>query len=417
MTRPPLIPSTVEPFFGSLEVHTYTYPNGLVLKVVPDRSAPVVAYQTWYGVGSAAEVSGKTGLAHLFEHMMFKGTRGYADGEYMRRLEAMGVEGLNAWTWMDQTVYVQAVPANQLEALATLEAMRSRRNVAAADMGDVEIKRATLLDRALADLSFDKAKRGADLVNLERRYTGDSPAIQQKRHEISVIDQAIAARREQIAVLGRTGALTDAERSDKEETTVEIEGLLDKVKEQIETVRADAKALNGKRIRLDFLEEERRETRRMLDETRRALDVIRLESRNALPGLIDKRNPHALNPVEVEYGYWNDPNNARYHILLALDAVPGFERARIDKDIALMSELYRRYVIGYKPKNPERYTQNGQQAFFYEVGGLSGLMHRERQFLSKTSSPASLVKFVLPDLIDDDNPDALCRSEVEVRSK
>ena len=57
------------------------------------------------------------------------------------------------------------------------------------------------------------------------------------------------------AVLGRTGALTDAESGDDEETTAEIEALLHKVSEQIETVRADAKALNGKRIQLDFLQE------------------------------------------------------------------------------------------------------------------------------------------------------------------
>ena len=114
----------VEPFFGDLQVHTYTFRNGLTLKVVPDHSAPVVAYQTWYGVGSADEVEGKSGLAHLFEHMMFKGTEAYGEGEFQARLDALGATGLNAWTWYDQTVYMQAVPADHVDAVADLESTR-----------------------------------------------------------------------------------------------------------------------------------------------------------------------------------------------------------------------------------------------------------------------------------------------------
>jgi zinc protease len=113
----------VEPFFD-LQVHTFTWPNGLTLKVVPDKTAPVVAYQTWFGVGSADEVAPKAGLAHLFEHLMFKGTDQYADGEYMAKLEAMGAEGLNAFTWVDETVYVQAVPKQYLGDVARLESIR-----------------------------------------------------------------------------------------------------------------------------------------------------------------------------------------------------------------------------------------------------------------------------------------------------
>ncbi len=115
---------SVAPFVGPLQVHTFSFSNGLRLKVVPDATAPVVAYQTWFRVGSADEVKGKTGLAHLFEHLMFKATEGYTDGEYMARLEAMGADGLNAWTWLDQTVYLQAVPKERLEDVAGLESMR-----------------------------------------------------------------------------------------------------------------------------------------------------------------------------------------------------------------------------------------------------------------------------------------------------
>ncbi|MBN2797793.1 MAG: insulinase family protein [Deltaproteobacteria bacterium] len=117
----------VQPFFGGLEVHVYRLPNGLDLRVVPDRAAPVVAIQTWYRVGSSQESSGKTGLAHLFEHLMFKGTLDYPDGAFQSRLDAVGATGLNAWTWLDQTVYTEAVPVGALRTALELEASRMHR--------------------------------------------------------------------------------------------------------------------------------------------------------------------------------------------------------------------------------------------------------------------------------------------------
>ena len=102
-------------FIGDLELYTFRLNNGLTLKVVPDTSAPVVAYQTWFDVGSADESPSKTGLAHLFEHMMFKGTTAYPDGAFSAELEALGANGLNAWTWLDQTVFVQSIPSENLE--------------------------------------------------------------------------------------------------------------------------------------------------------------------------------------------------------------------------------------------------------------------------------------------------------------
>ena len=121
-------------FMGSIEVNRFQYDNGLTLIVASDHSAPVVAYQTWFGVGSSHEVKTKTGLAHLFEHMMFKGTESYEEGHYDKTLDALGADGLNAWTWLDETTYIQSVPtvndgtsenANQaLRTLAELEATR-----------------------------------------------------------------------------------------------------------------------------------------------------------------------------------------------------------------------------------------------------------------------------------------------------
>lgn len=188
---------------------------------------------------------------------------------------------------IEKVAQLESMMMRRAEIASTLAAMESNTSLGNADMGDGEIKRAILLDRGLADLAFDKVKREAELVTLLLRYSENSREVHQKRLQIEVIDQAIANRREQISVLGRTGALTNADAGSEEDSKGEIRALLDKVSEQLETARADARVLNGKRIELNFLKEERAETRRMLDETRRALDVIRVESRNVMPGLIE----------------------------------------------------------------------------------------------------------------------------------
>ncbi len=125
-------------FLGGLEAHHYVFDNGLRLFVVPDDSAPVVAYHTWFGVGSSDEKPGKTGLAHLFEHMMFKGTSVYPDGHYDQTVEGLGAEGLNAWTWLDETVYIQSIPVAGLATLAELESTRMTQLVVDAQALDSE---------------------------------------------------------------------------------------------------------------------------------------------------------------------------------------------------------------------------------------------------------------------------------------
>jgi zinc protease len=114
----------VVPLVGSAKVHRYTYPNGLKLLVVEDHSSPTFAYQTWFRIGSRDEIPGKTGLAHLFEHMMFKETKNHKEGEFDRILEAVGVEGENAFTNRDYTAYIQELPKNQLDLIASLESDR-----------------------------------------------------------------------------------------------------------------------------------------------------------------------------------------------------------------------------------------------------------------------------------------------------
>lgn len=110
-------------FGPALPLRTWRLGNGLRVHVVPDGSAPVVAYQTWFRVGSRHERQGKTGLAHFFEHLMFKGTERYPQGQLDRLLEGVGAE-TNAETWTDWTRYYETLPATQLPLAITLEADR-----------------------------------------------------------------------------------------------------------------------------------------------------------------------------------------------------------------------------------------------------------------------------------------------------
>jgi zinc protease len=88
-----------------------------------DDSAPVVSYHTWFRVGSRHERVGKTGLAHLFEHLMFNETEHLSAGEFDRKMEEAGAES-NASTWLDWTQYNAAVPKDQLPLVVELESER-----------------------------------------------------------------------------------------------------------------------------------------------------------------------------------------------------------------------------------------------------------------------------------------------------
>lgn len=111
--------------FGREEVHRYRLGNGLRLRVLVDRSAPVVSYHTWFSVGSRHERHGKTGLAHFFEHMMFTETKTLEKGAFDRKLEEAGAES-NAATWVDWTYYYENLPKDRLGLAITLEADRMR---------------------------------------------------------------------------------------------------------------------------------------------------------------------------------------------------------------------------------------------------------------------------------------------------
>jgi zinc protease len=116
------------PFGARLRVERFRFKNGMELLACEDRSAPVVAYHTFYKVGSRHEREGKTGLAHLFEHLMFNEVEGRAPGEFDRKLEEAGAES-NASTWLDWTHYNIAVPKEKLGLVIGLEAERMSRLV------------------------------------------------------------------------------------------------------------------------------------------------------------------------------------------------------------------------------------------------------------------------------------------------
>jgi len=111
------IPSTRYP------IERFTLPNGLRVVLTPDRSAPVIGVAVVYDVGIRSEPEGRTGFAHLFEHLMFKATRDLPAESFDRLTEDVG--GLNnASTFDDFTNYYEVVPANHLQRLLWAEAER-----------------------------------------------------------------------------------------------------------------------------------------------------------------------------------------------------------------------------------------------------------------------------------------------------
>ena len=101
----------------------FTLDNGLTLIVHEDRKAPVVAVNVWYHVGSKNEKPGKTGFAHLFEHLMFNGTENYP-GEFFEPFERVGATGMNGTTNVDRTNYFEVVPKNALDLALWMESDR-----------------------------------------------------------------------------------------------------------------------------------------------------------------------------------------------------------------------------------------------------------------------------------------------------
>ncbi|HET9033237.1 MAG TPA: pitrilysin family protein [Dokdonella sp.] len=101
----------------------FTLPNGLTAIIHEDHKAPVVAVSIWYHVGSADEPVGKTGFAHLFEHLMFSGSENHK-GTYFQPFEQVGATDMNGTTWFDRTNYFETVPTTALDMALWMESDR-----------------------------------------------------------------------------------------------------------------------------------------------------------------------------------------------------------------------------------------------------------------------------------------------------
>ena len=108
----------------TIKFEKYTLPNGLVVILSEDHRLPLVSTNIWYHVGPANELPGRTGFAHLFEHMMFEGSKHVPGNSHIRFLEAAGASDLNGTTDFDRTNYFETLPSNQLELALWLESDR-----------------------------------------------------------------------------------------------------------------------------------------------------------------------------------------------------------------------------------------------------------------------------------------------------
>jgi zinc protease len=106
-------------------VSDFTLANGLEVVVIPDHRAPVVTHMIWYKAGSADEAAGKSGIAHFFEHLMFKGTKNHPAGEFSQQVAEIGGQE-NAFTSYDYTAFYQQVAPSALETMMRYEADRMR---------------------------------------------------------------------------------------------------------------------------------------------------------------------------------------------------------------------------------------------------------------------------------------------------
>ncbi len=136
-----------------IPIDTFRLANGLLVTLSEDHTAPIVGVNLWYHVGSANERVGRTGFAHLFEHMLFQGSANVGANEHFELIQRAGGT-LNGSTWLDRTNYFEVVPSNQTELVLWLEANR---------MGQL-----------LPAMTQEKLDTQRDVVKNERRWSVDN---------------------------------------------------------------------------------------------------------------------------------------------------------------------------------------------------------------------------------------------------
>ena len=136
-----------------IPIETFHLDNGLFVTLSEDHTAPIVAVNLWYHVGSANEKPGRTGFAHLFEHMLFQGSAHVGSNEHFELIQRAGGT-LNGSTWLERTNYFETVPSNELALALWLEADR---------MGEL-----------LPAMTQEKLDTQRDVVKNERRWAVDN---------------------------------------------------------------------------------------------------------------------------------------------------------------------------------------------------------------------------------------------------
>ena len=173
--------------------------NGLRLIVSEDHLAPVVAINIWYNVGSKHEVPGKTGFAHLFEHVMFQGSGHVAKAEHMALVQAAGGT-MNGTTWLDRTNYFETMPSHQLELAIWLEADRMATLLSALNQENLDIQRDVVKNEKRS--SYDNRPYGTWFHKLQELLF---PAEHPYHHPtIGSMDDLDAASLEDVAAFFRT---------------------------------------------------------------------------------------------------------------------------------------------------------------------------------------------------------------------
>ena len=135
-------PASVAALVKAVDIpyESFTLDNGLRVIVHTDRKAPVVAVSVWYHIGSKDEPTGKTGFAHLFEHLMFNGSEN-ANEDFFKPLESIGATDLNGTTWFDRTNYFETVPTGALDMALFLESDRMGHLLGAIDKTKLDNQR------------------------------------------------------------------------------------------------------------------------------------------------------------------------------------------------------------------------------------------------------------------------------------
>ena len=128
----------------------FTLPNGLTVVVSEDHKAPIVAVSVWYHVGSGYEPEGKTGFAHLFEHLMFSGSENHK-GSYFKPFELVGATGMNGTTWLDRTNYFETVPTTALDMALWMESDRMGHLLGAIGQKELDTQRGVVQNEKRQD--------------------------------------------------------------------------------------------------------------------------------------------------------------------------------------------------------------------------------------------------------------------------